>query len=411
MEIISYLCSRINDLIMKATMFKDKNWSAAKAALLNLFIEKGDQTISELSNGLGVSIPYTTKSLNELIEVGLVHEVGKRDNYAKRAPRVYDLIASSGYFLGIDTGHDRLNLGITDFCGNLVSSKFKIPYNYKDTQECFDLLIDTINAFLEESDVDREQILNVCMSVGGRVNPAEGKAHNYFTCLEAPLATALSERLGLPACIDNDTRCMTYGEYLKGCCKGYQNVVFVNISWGIGIGIIIDGKLYLGKSGYSGEIGHMHIYNNGIICHCGKTGCMETEASGSALQRKMGEALRGGAVSILSDRIGSEEHEVTLPEILEAIEKEDVLSIETLQKIAVELGNNLAGIINIFNPEVLVIGGDLSVTGDYLTQPICMGIKKFSLNMVNEDSIIATSALTDKAGLIGACLIARSKVI
>ncbi len=396
---------------MKATTLKDKNWSAAKAALLNLFIERGDQTISELSNGLGVSIPYTTKSLNELIEIGLVHEVGKRDNYAKRAPRVYDLIATSGYFLGIDTGHDRLNLGITDFCGNLVSSKFKIPYNYEDTPECFDQLIDTINTFVDESGVDREQILNTCMSVGGRVNPAEGKAHNYFTSLGKPLATALSKKLNIPACIDNDTRCMTYGEYLKGCCKGYQNVVFVNISWGIGIGIIIDGKLYLGKSGYSGEIGHMHIYNNGIICHCGKTGCMETEASGSALVRQMTNALRNGAVSILSDRIQNCQEELSLTEILEAIEKEDVLSIETLQKVAVELGTNLAGTINTFNPEMLVIGGDLSVTGDYLTQPICMGIKKFSLNMVNEDSIIATSTLTDKAGLIGACLIARSKVI
>lgn len=396
---------------MKATWFKDKNWSAAKAALLNLFIEKGDQTISELSNGLGVSIPYTTKSLNELIDMGLVHEIGKRDNYAKRAPRVYDLIASSGYFLGIDTGHDRLNLGITDFCGNLVNSKFKIPYHYEDTLECFDHLIDTIHSFLVESNINKEQILNVCMSVGGRVNPAEGKAHNYFTCLDLPLAEALTERLGLPACIDNDTRCMTYGEYLKGCCKGYQNVIFVNISWGIGIGIIMDGKLCLGKSGYSGEIGHMHIYNNGIICHCGKTGCMETEASGSALQRKMNEALRNGAVSILSDHISCTNQEVSLPEILEAIEKEDVLCIETLQKIASELGNNLAGIINIFNPEMLVIGGDLSITGDYLTQPICMGIKKYCLNLVNEDSVIATSSLTDKAGLIGACLVARNKVI
>lgn len=396
---------------MKVTTLKDKNWTATKAALLNLLIEKGDQTISELSNGLGVSIPYTTKSLNELIEIGLVHEVGKRDNYAKRAPRVYDLIATSGYFLGIDTGHDRLNLGITDFCGNLVSSKFKIVYSYEDTPECFDNLMETINTFIDESGVEREQILNACMSVGGRVNPAEGKAHNYFTCLPKPLATALSESLGLPACIDNDTRCMTYGEFLKGCCKGYQNVVFVNISWGIGIGIIIDGKLYLGKSGYSGEIGHMHIYNNGIICHCGKTGCMETESSGSALVRKMTQSLRNGAVSILSDRVNGDNEELSLSEVLEAIEKEDVLSIENLQKVAIELGNNLAGIINIFNPEILVIGGDLSVTGDYLTQPICLGIKKFSLNMVNEDSVIATSSLTDKAGLIGACLIARSKVI
>lgn len=400
---------------MKASTLKDvingNNWSASKAAILNQLIENGSQTISELSNSLGVSIPHTTKSLNELIEIGVVRVIGKRDNCSRRAPRVYDLIPSSGYFLGIDTGYDTLNLGISDFCGNLISSRFKIPFHYEDNKACFNKLIDIINTYVEKSEIDKELIQNTCLGVGGRVNPEEGKAHNYFTCLNKPLAEALSEKIGIPACIDNDTRCMTYGEYLKGCCKGVKNVIFVNVSWGIGIGIIIDGKLYSGKSGYSGEIGHMHIYNNGIICHCGKTGCMETETSGSALQRKMQKLLSEGGTSILSDSVVNKKEELTLQAILNAIAKEDVLSIEALQKVAAELGNNLAGVINIFNPEMIVIGGDLSVTGDYLTQPIRMGIKKFSLNMVNEDSQIVTSNLTDKAGLIGACLMARSKML
>ena len=312
----------------------------------------------------------------------LVQEVGKRDNYARRAPRVYSLIATAGYFLGIDTGHDRLNLAITDFCGDIVYSECNITYEYENTEACFQSLTDKVNAFIEESGIARD----------------------------TTLADALTQSIGVPSCIDNDTRCMLYGEWLKGCCRGYRNVVFVNISWGIGIGIINDGKMYLGKSGYSGEIGHMHIYNNDIICHCGKTGCMETEASGWALQRKMAKAIADGAASILSDRKNPQQT-LTLDDILDAIAREDVLSIEKLQEVAVELGINLAGIINVFNPDMLVIGGDLSVTGDYLTLPICMGIKKYSLNVVNEDSIIATSTLTNKAGLIGACLMARHKVL
>lgn len=381
-----------------------------QTAMINLLLEKSEQTIAELSAALGVSIPYTTKSLNELIDMELVQEVGKRDNYARRAPRVYSLIATAGYFLGIDTGHDRLNLAITDFCGDIVYSECYISYEYENTEACFQSLTDKVNAFIEESGIARDNIVEACMSVGGRVKPTEGKTHNYFTCLDTTLADALTQSIGVPSCIDNDTRCMLYGEWLKGCCRGYRNVVFVNISWGIGIGIINDGKMYLGKSGYSGEIGHMHIYNNDIICHCGKTGCMETEASGWALQRKMAKAIADGAASILSDRKNPQQT-LTLDDILDAIAREDVLSIEKLQEVAVELGINLAGIINVFNPDMLVIGGDLSVTGDYLTLPICMGIKKYSLNVVNEDSIIATSTLTNKAGLIGACLMARHKVL
>ena len=391
-------------------IFFDKERTAIQTAMINLLLEKSEQTIAELSAALGVSIPYTTKSLNELIDMELVQEVGKRDNYARRAPRVYSLIATAGYFLGIDTGHDRLNLAITDFCGDIVYSECNITYEYENTEACFQSLTDKVNAFIEESGIARDNIVEACMSVGGRVKPTEGKTHNYFTCLDTTLADALTQSIGVPSCIDNDTRCMLYGEWLKGCCRGYRNVVFVNISWGIGIGIINDGKMYLGKSGYSGEIGHMHIYNNDIICHCGKTGCMETEASGWALQRKMAKAIADGAASILSDRKNPQQT-LTLDDILDAIAREDVLSIDKLQEVAVELGINLAGIINVFNPDMLVIGGDLSVTGDYLALPICMGIKKYSLNVVNEDSIIATSTLTNKAGLIGACLMARHKVL
>lgn len=396
---------------MAKSIIPHTKWSASKTALLNLLIEHGGQTIAELSSSLGVSVPYTTKTLNELIEDGLIEVTGKKDNYSKRAPKIYDLIATSGYFLGIDTGKQNLTFGICDFCGNIVAEPELIHFDYQDTPECFDRFINLINEYIQRSGIERSQIKKACMSIGGRVNPEIGCAYNYFTCTEMPLAEALTERLDLPFCIDNDTRCMTYGEYLKGVCKGLKNIIFVNVSWGIGIGIIFDGKLYLGKSGFSGEIGHMHIYNNDIICHCGKTGCMETETSGSALLRKMKEALENGGTSVLSDKVKNLHQELTLQDILGAIKKEDVLSIETLQKVAVELGTNLAGIINIFNPEMLVIGGDLSVTGAYLTQPICMGIKKFSLNMVNEDSQVATSTLKEHAGLIGACLMARSKYL
>ena len=396
---------------MAKSIIPHTKWSASKTALLNLLIEHGGQTIAELSSSLGVSVPYTTKTLNELIEDGLIEVTGKKDNYSKRAPKIYDLIATSGYFLGIDTGKQSLTFGIYDFCGNMVAEPELIHFDYQDTPECFDRFINLINEYIQRSGIARSQIKKACMSIGGRVNPEIGCAYNYFTCTEMPLAEALTERLDLPFCIDNDTRCMTYGEYLKGVCKGLKNIIFVNVSWGIGIGIIFDGKLYLGKSGFSGEIGHMHIYNNDIICHCGKTGCMETETSGSALLRKMKEALENGGTSVLSDKVKNQHQELTLQDILDAIKKEDVLSIETLQKVAVELGTNLAGIINIFNPEMLVIGGDLSVTGAYLTQPICMGIKKFSLNMVNEDSQVAASTLKEHAGLIGACLMARSKYL
>ena len=118
-----------------------------------------------------------------------------------------------------------------------------------------------------------------------------------------------------------------------------------------------------------------------------------------------------GKTSILSDKVLNKKEELTLQDLLDAIDKEDVLSLATLQNIADELGKQLAGVINIFNPEMLVIGGEMSATGDYLTLPVRMGIKKFSLNIMNEDSQIVTSSLKGLAGITGACLMARYRLL
>ena len=197
---------------------------------------------------------------------------------------------------------------------------------------------------------------------------------------------------------------------MQGCVKGEKDIIFVNVSWGVGIGIIIDGKVYTGKSGFSGEFGHVNAYDNEIICHCGKKGCLETEASGSALHRILLERIKSGESSILSTRISGEEDPITLAEIITAVNKEDLLCIEIVEEIGQKLGKQIAGLINIFNPELVIIGGTLSLTGDYITQPIKTAVRKYSLNLVNKDSAIITSKLKDKAGIVGACMLARSRM-
>lgn len=379
--------------------------------LLEQFIAKGASTIPELSKGIGVSLPTTTNALNELMGQGLVREIGKKADSAGRIPMVYDLKPTAGYFVGVNPEMDCLALAASDFCGNLITEKQKVSYVYENTPERLAEMGKIINDFIDNLPIKREEILEVCVNVAERVRPLEGSAYNMFTFLEESLAEKLTELLELPTCIENDTRSMTYGEFIKGCCKGKKDVIFVNVCWGLGIGIIIDGKLYYGKSGYSGEFGHMTAYNNNIICHCGKIGCVETEVSGRALKRKLTENILAGKPSILSDKVLKKKEELTLEDIMDAIAKEDVLSLATLQHIADELGKQLAGIINIFNPEMLVIGGEMSITGDYLTLPVNMGIKKYSLNIMNEDSQIVTSELKDQAGVIGACLIARQKLL
>ena len=366
--------------------------SSVQGRILEKIVSQGAFTIPEMSKAVGVSLPTTTCAINELMKAGLVREAGKKDNSAGRIPMVYDLMPAAGYFVGVNPEMDCLALAASDFCGNLITEKVTVPYIYENTPENLERVAEIINEFIAMLPFAKEQILQICVNVAERVNPFEGNAYNMFTFLEDSLTSKLTKLIQIPVCIENDTRSMTFAEFIKGRSKGLKNVIFANVCWGLAIGIIIDGKLYYGKSGYSGEFGHMTAYNNNIICHCGKIGCIETEVSGRALKRKLTEKILNGKTSILSDKVLNKKEELTLQDLLDAIAKEDVLSLATLQNIADELGKQLAGVINIFNPEMLVIGGEMSVTGDYLTLPVRMGIKKFSLNIMNEDSQIVTSS-------------------
>ena len=385
--------------------------SSVQGRILEQFVSQGTFTIPEMSKAVGVSLPTATSAINELIKAGLVREVGKKDISSGRIPMAYDLVPNAGYFVGVNPEMDCLALAASDFCGNLITEKIRVPYTYEKTPENLEQMAKIINDFIATLPYAKEEILQICVNVAERVNPFEGNAYNMFTFLEDSLASRLTKLVQIPVCIENDTRSMTFAEFIKGRSKGLKNVIFANVCWGLAIGIIIDGKLYYGKSGYSGEFGHMTAYNNNIICHCGKIGCIETEVSGRALKRKLTEKILNGKTSILSDKVLNQKEELTLKDLLEAIDKEDVLSLATLQNIADELGKQLAGVINIFNPEMLVIGGEMSATGDYLTLPARMGIKKFSLNIVNEDSQIVTSSLKGLAGITGACLMARHRLL
>lgn len=381
-----------------------------KKRIITHYIYNGSSTITDLAKELDLSVPTVTKFISEMCEEGYINDYGKLETSGGRHPSLYGLNPESGYFIGVDIKKFAINIGLINFKGDMLELEMNIPYKFENTHAALEDLCNLIKAFIKKTEIDITKIMNICINISGRVNPESGYSFSMFNFSESPLAEILSQKISLPVCIDNDTRAMTYGEYLKGSVAGEKNIIFVNISWGLGIGIIIDGKIYTGKSGFSGEFGHTHVFDNEIICHCGKKGCLETEASGSAFHRIFLERIKKGETSILSDRLKEKNRPLTLDDLIEAACKEDPLCIEIVEEIGQKLGKQIAGLINIFNPEMVIIGGTLSLTGDYITQPIKTAVRKYSLNLVNKDSVIVTSRLKDKAGIVGACMLARSRM-
>lgn len=378
-----------------------------KKRIVNYYMYNLFSTIPDLAKELDLSVPTVTKFVTEMCDEGYIITHGKMETSEGRPPTLYGLNPEAGYFIGVDIKKFGLSMGVMNFVGELMENPVSVNCSLPNSPEGLNLFCEHVSRFISSVSVDKNKIVNIGVNISGRVNPESGYSFSLFNFEERPLAEILSERLGFPVSIDNDTRAMTYGEMMEGVVKGEKNFIFINLNWGLGAGIIIDGKMYLGKSGFSGELGHFNVFDNEIICHCGKRGCLETEVSGAAFHRILIENVKEGKRSILSEQILKDEKSLTLEDIVAATNKEDLLCIEILEEIAQKLGRYLAGVINLLNPEMVIIGGVLAQTGDYLLQPVRSAVRKYSLNMVNKDSVIVLSKLLDKAGVVGACMLAR----
>jgi predicted NBD/HSP70 family sugar kinase len=381
-----------------------------KKKIIHYYIANGDATLADLGREMDLSIPTVTKLVSELQEDGFILDFGKQDTNGGRKPNIYGLNPASGYFIGVDVLRYRVHIAAVDFKGEKVQIEENIPYTLENTREALDTLCNLIKQFINALPVPQEKILAVGINISGRVNPITGYSYSFFYFEEKPLSEIMQEKLNIKVYIENDSRAMVYGEYMQGLVKGEKNILFLNMSWGLGVGIIIDGNPYYGKSGFSGEFGHFCLFENEVICHCGKKGCLETEASGWAFHRYLLERYKEGSSTIMADKIKNNEC-ITLLHLVEAIRKEDVLCIEILEQIGLHLGKAIAGLINIFNPELVILGGTLSLTGEYVSLPIKSAIRKHSLNLVSSDSEIKVSRLGERAGVLGACLLSRSKIL
>jgi len=381
-----------------------------KKEILRLCIKNNTNSIADFSKELATSVPTTTKLLSEMIEEGLLQDEGKVDTKGGRRPSTYGLNPSAGYFIGVDLSRQHFHIAICDFKGNLVYFIQDIPFVLEANADSFKKICAKVKDEVGAKGIDWDKVLGVGVSLSGRVNPEKGYSLTYFVSDDIPMKNLFEQQLGVPVTIENDSRAMAYGEYMTMDSSKESDLIFINLSWGLGMGMILNGALYYGKSGFSGEIGHFPSLDNNIICRCGKMGCLETGASGWALHRIILEKLKQGRKSTLAP-IFEKNGEITLDEILNAVRDEDILAIEGIEQVGATLGQGIAGVINIFNPSLVVIGGRLIVGKDYLMLPVKTAVNRFSLSKVSSDTKFQFSKLGLTAAGIGDCLLSRAKLL
>jgi predicted NBD/HSP70 family sugar kinase len=401
---------RIFALMSKFLNDINGHYAVEKKAILSLCDKGMAYSLADLARELGTSIPKISRIVGEMMEEGYLADLGKQESAGGRRPNIYGLNPSAGYFVGVDVESETIAIAVTNFPGQVIHFEEKIPFSLGNTEESALQMCRLVLDRLEKAQIDANIIRSYGVNLTGRVNHLTGYSYSYYIGEEKPIRDIFEQGFGKKVSIENDSRGMAYGEYMSGIAGDAGTVLFLNVGWGLGMGMVLDGKLFLGKSGFSGEVGHFPLLDNHQICRCGKIGCLETGASGLALHRLVKEKLKEGNPSILSS-IQEKGLEITLDDILDAVSKEDITAIECVESIGITLGRAVAGLINIFNPDMVIVGGRLSVTERYLMPQLKMAVNKLSLNLVNKDTVIKVSRLGERAGAIGASLLSKSRLL
>ncbi|MFO0093980.1 MAG: ROK family protein, partial [Gemmatimonadaceae bacterium] len=252
--------------------------------------------------------------------------------------------------------------------------------------------------------VARDQILGVGLGAPGTVDRERGLvlvAPN-LQWRDFPLVSRMTALTGLPVRIDNDANCATYGEWWLGAGRGGRNMIGLTIGTGVGGGIIIDRRLYHGSTDAAGEIGHITVDLNGRQCGCGNYGCLEAYASGSAIAGRAREALARGEPSMLPGMVDGDLTRITAALVYKAASQGDAIAVELVRDTAKFLGTGIANLLNIFNPDVVVLAGGVTSAGEALFGPLRTEVRRRAFKSVSDACRIVPGTLPGTAGVVGA---------
>lgn len=370
----------------------------------------GECTLSELTKELHISVPTITKLVQELIEDNIVNDLGKVETPGGRRPNVFGLANSAIYFVGVNVGRDNMTYVVTDLQNNIIKEVIDNSFELQNRPQCLEKICSNIEDFVDNCGIDRSKILGLGVSIVGRVNPETGRSYAYFTSSEESLRDIIQERVKIRVLLENDTRARCYAEYNCSRSKEENDIIYLHLGRGVAIGIVIDGKLYYGKNGFAGEFGHIPFFDNETICACGKKGCLETEVSGIAIEEKIVKQINSGVNTILREKYDRGE-QIHINDIIAAAQNDDNLSIELIEEAGEKLGKAVAFLINTFNPETIIVGGNLAAAGDYIMLPLKASTNKYSLNLVYKDTKFRKSKMSENACAWGVAMLIHNKII
>jgi len=364
--------------------------------ILDLY-QHGQTSINRIARLFHASIPSATGIVNDLIKEEWIQEMGTQIARAGRPPALYGLNTQKYFTLILDITRHDTQLVVFDLANNFVARR-QIDLKLDDSEIFLDILIEETSNLLKAQELNHGTIWGIGISMPGLVNVQKGTNQTYphLTGTDLSLAARLEAEFQVPVVLINDTHATTIGEHRFGLAKGKQHVLTVNIDWGVGLGILLNGEVFNGASGFAGELGHIQVQPDGLLCHCGKIGCLDTLTSGFALIREAQAGIDAGRATALPQML-KENESLDTHHIIRAAHSGDEFCIELLANLGTELGKGIATAVHMFNPEIVIITGLLAKAGPLIADPVKRAIHQYCLTDFREALTLRVSQLGSKA--------------
>lgn len=375
--------------------------TAYKRAIVKNLYFAGPLSCADLSLLTEKSLPLTAKIINELIEEGSVEEKGLASSTGGRRAQIYAIKPDLMYVVSVAMDQLITRLAIVDMQNNIVFGVNKTELVLLNNDGALEQLSGQIVSFIKSSGIPKEKIAGIGIGMPGFVDVKKGVNHSFLKMGSGNIVTFLEAETGVPVWIDNDSSLIALAELRLGEARNRQNAMVINISWGIGLGMILKGELFRGYNGFAGEFSHIPLFTNNKICSCGKTGCLETETSLLVVVEKAIAGIKAGRATRMKN-LSADDLEETAASIMDAALNGDSFAIELLSEVAYHIGRGVAILIHLINPELVILSGRGSVAGKLWLAPIQQAINEHCIPKIAEITEVKLSSLGHQAEVLGA---------
>lgn len=389
-----------------------KNSQYRKKIINHLYFSQA-LSCAEISEKIGKSVSLTTKILGELVAENYVEESGYAPSSGGRRPQMYSLKADIMYILSVAIDQYFTRIAVMDMHNNIIGGieTWDIDLAGKGTA-ALPVISAKINETIGRSGIEKNKILGIGMSMPGFVDSKRSLNYSFLPVEPGyhSIGAYIESKCGIPAYIDNDSSLIALAELRFGAATDHKNSMVVNVGWGIGLGMILNKQLFRGEEGLAGEFSHIPLFENGKICSCGKSGCLETEASLGAVVEKAKAALAAGKASILEE----EQLDNYLPDkasaaVVNAANRGDRFAVGLLSEAGYHIGRGIAILVHLLNPGQIVLSGRGSLAGKILQAPIQQALNEHCIPRLSANTDIVISGLGTEAQLIGTAALVVEK--